>query len=164
MPVKETLDQYELLDIPIIHHGFAAHMRDYQILVEQNQWPNHAKGRYLFTFTHCAVASVVSVLNGDRWQGSWDDVLLDYKKWEEAGHPAGYVWGVCWANTYPGLTYISDSELVRLWSDRTGHSMHEVVIETNVFRLQLVFHDVRVEKVGDGSDLADRMKIPLQNK
>ncbi len=60
--------------------------------------------------------------------------------------PAGFMWGVKSAEAYPGWTYVADSERAAIWSKKMGLPMHEIVIETNVYKLSLVFHALVVEK------------------
>jgi len=39
----------------------------------------------------------------------------------------------------------------------------EVQVETNVFRLQLIFHDLAVHKVSDEVTILDKIHIPIKN-
>ncbi len=85
--------------------------------------------------------------------------------WDQDGEPEGYdssvfVWGVRWAGAYPGLTYLERSATANGWSERLGRPMHEIRIETNVFSLNLVFHDVVIAKLRDDVPILDRVNIP----
>jgi hypothetical protein len=72
------------------------------------------------------------------------------------------VWGVCWAEIYPGLTYLEDSKAASDWSQRLGQPLHEIQIETNVYSLNLVFHDVIITKLGSEAPTLDRVNIPIE--
>ncbi len=161
MDVKSKLAEYPLLDCAILGHGFASYMRDYVLTVEQTVWSRHRAGRYLFTFSHCPVANVRSTVSDEVWKKSWDDVFTNFGRWKREGEPEGFVWGVCWSLAYPGLEYVSTSELARTWSHRLGRPMHEVTIETEAFHLQLVFHDVDVEQLDDTVEVVDKVIVPL---
>jgi hypothetical protein len=96
------------------------------------------------------------------WKKAWADVFVDYAEWEAAGEPEGFVWGVGWSTAYPGLTYIDESPRAREWSERLGKPMHEVSIETEVFKLHLVFHDFTVTKLSDEVRVLDKVMFPLK--
>jgi hypothetical protein len=141
--VKERIEHDELLfDSAVVSHGYAPHLRDYHVVVELGH------GRWLYRFTHCPEAHVTTAVTDEAWRHSWDEQFTDYEAWEEAGAPEGFVWGVCWAEAYPGISYVDGSERARRWSERLAHEMHEAAIETNAFRLGLVFHDLVVEQIG----------------
>lgn len=161
MDIKAKLDEYPLCDVAVLEHRFARYMRDYVLFVEQNVWTGKPKGRYRIVFTHCVVANVRTTVSDEIWKQSWEDVFADYERWKAEGEPEGFVWGVCWSNAYPGLEYASDSALALAWSERLGKVMHEIVVETEAFHIQLVFHDVRVEHVDDRSNLVDKTITPL---
>lgn len=144
--VKEQVEQDELLfDNAIVSHGYALHLRDYHVVVEASA-ASGSSTRYLFRFTHCTEAHVTTAVTDEAWRDSWDEHFTDYAAWERAGEPDGFVWGVCWADAYPGMSYVEDSDRARRWSERLAREMHEVAIETNTFRLELVFHDLVVEE------------------
>jgi hypothetical protein len=94
---------------------------------------------------------------------SWDDVLIDWDEWEAADNPEGFVWGKKFADAYPGLSYVTDSPLAASWTERLGHEMHEVMIETNTFLLRLVCHDLRVQQLAVG-DPATQTLQPLDGE
>lgn len=155
---RDRLEQ--LFDLPILSHGFAPYQRDYLIESEIGG-QSESRGRYLFTFTHCPIANLSTTVPDATWKLSWDDRFIDYQRWLASGEPDGYVWGVNWAMAYPGPTYVEGSHLAAEWGDRLGRAMHEAVIETNAFRLQLVFHDLRVERTGDDVSVYDQVTFPL---
>jgi hypothetical protein len=162
---REKIEDNPLLDVGVLSHGFAPHMRDYDIVFEamwgEKEWGD-AKGRYLCRFTYCPEARVVTSVGGEAWIQSWDETFKNYAKWEKAGAQEGYVWGVCWSMAYPGMQYIENSHLAALWSQRFGKQMHEAELETNAFILRLVFHDFSIEKISDEVGVLDKVLFPLK--
>ena len=150
------LEEWPLFDNAIVAHGFVPYMRDYELTViatASTPGPgarSYQEGRYRFLFTHCVVADVETAVRDAVWPQSWDDVFTDYAAWERAGAPAGYVWGVNDMAAYPGAVYLPDSPRAAGWTRRVGHPMHEVRVETNSHTIRLVFHALRVYKVGQG--------------
>jgi hypothetical protein len=53
---------------------------------------------------------------------------------------------------YPGATLLGDSVGARDWSHRLGKQMWEVIIETNLQNIELIFHDLRVTDLPDADD------------
>jgi hypothetical protein len=107
-------------------------------------------GRYRYRFTHCHEALARTTIEAARWRRSWDDVFTDRKRWESAGEPAGFVWGVAFVEAYPGMSYVESSERALHWAEALGQSMHEVRIETNIVDLRIVFHELRVDQLAVG--------------
>ena len=166
MTMKERLAEYgDFVDVGILRHGFAAHMRDYEVLFEalwgHKQWAD-AKGTYLLRFTHCPEAAAVTAVSDEGWKRAWSDTFIDYAAWVAAGEPGGFVWGACWSTAYPGLTYVDGSDLARSWSERLGKPMHEVSIATEAFELRVVFHEFAVTKLNDIVSVLDKVMIPLK--
>lgn len=154
--VQQKLDDGPMFDMAVVEHGFAPYVRDYDVLVDvaapaSDRTRSYVEGRYRYRFTRCVVANVKTVVPDDVWRRSWDDVFTDYKAWEAADHPDGYVWGVCWQDAYPGLTYRENSDRAREWSERLGKPMHEAVIDLNAQKIELVFHDVFITKIAQGN-------------
>jgi hypothetical protein len=156
-------------DSAIVSHGYAPHLRDYDVVIDVvaalpaevpkgDTVGNYIKGRYRYRFTHCPEAHVISSIGDDGWRESWDDVFIDYERWEAAGNPEGVVWGVNWADAEPGLSYVTDSSSAASWTERLGHKMHEVIIRTNFFVLRLICHDLRVEQLAVGDPLTQTLK------
>ncbi len=167
MSVKATFEEYSLYDVAILSHCFAPHMRDYDILIEA-MWGVHewgdARGRYLCRFTHCPEAHLLTDLSDEGWRKSWADTFIDYAAWERDNAPEGFVWGVCWSNAYPGFKYVDNSKLAAKWTERFERDMHETFIETEVFTLQLIFHDFIINKVSDDLGVVEKTMIPLTSK
>ncbi len=138
--IKRAL-QEPLFDACIVKHGFAPFLRDYDVVAQIRTF------QFLYRFTHCTSATVTTAVKDDFWKEAWEDIFTDYSTWERAGCPDGYVWGVCYALTYPGARYIEDSAVAREWTGRLGKQMHEVRMETNGHNLNLVFHDLIVREL-----------------
>ena len=162
MDIKKKLGLIELFDIPISSHGFAHHMRDYQFVIESATHED-GTGKFLITFTHCFDLKYECTFDKDLLKRSWSDDLIDYKKWKESGEQEGYVWGVNWANSYPGFELKKESKLAQKWEDRLDGPMFEMKLATNVFNLKFVFHDFNFQKIGEGTPIIDQTTIPLKD-
>lgn len=166
--LRERIEQDEVfLDSTIVSHGFAPHLRDYDIVIEvpaakPDGSGSYIEGRYRYRFTHCPEVHVTSAVRDDVWQESWDDHFIEYAAWENAGAPSGFVWGVGSADAYPGLSYVPDSPLADSWTKRLGRDMHEVCVESNAFVLRLVCHDSHVERLAVGDPVTGEL-TPIEN-
>ena len=168
MTVKERLADYGgFVDVGILNHGFAPHMRDYDIVFEAlwgtKEWAD-AKGTYRLRLTHCPEATTTTAVSDSGWKQAWSDTFIDYSQWLAGGEPPGFVWGVCWSTAYPGLSYIDDSPRAQHWSERLGKPMHEVRITTEAFQICVVFHDFTVTKLNDTVQLVDKVTFPIKSK
>jgi hypothetical protein len=162
MTIKEKLAEYPLIDVAVLHHGFAPFMRDYDVIAEIDDAIGTGSGIYRYRFTHCTEAHVTTLVSDDTWRQSWDDLFTDYERWTESDSPDGFVWGVCWSMANPGLTYHGDSPSAQEWSARVQQPMYEVTIETQVYCLKLIFHDVIIQQVSGEANVIGRVSIPLQ--
>lgn len=111
-------------DEAILRHGFAAHLRDYELLVALHDQREEPK-RERWVFSHCVLVETHTAHSAQNWVKSWDDALTgpNYEgAWNRLG---GYVW-VEYAVAYPGPSYIADSLEAAHWSTELGHLMHEV--------------------------------------
>jgi hypothetical protein len=172
---RERIESDDLLfDSGIVSHGYAPHLRDYDVVFDVpaalppevpigDTTGSYIIGRYRYRFTHCPEAHVSSSVGDEVWRLSWDDVFTNYEAWEAAGNPDGFVWGTDWADAYPGLSYVTKSPLAASWAERLGHEMHEVIVETNTFALRLVCHDLRVQQLAVGDPLT-RTLSPLDSE
>lgn len=130
----------ELYDGAITSHGFDPFMRDYWI--EVARWTDSDDGApYTYRFTHCVLVEVTSLLPAQTWMESWA-TPTDLAAWERSGS-GGFAWGVGWANI-EDAALTPGSERAREWASQVGHDMHEVVIDTNVYRLTIIFHELVV--------------------
>lgn len=159
--VEDQLKELNLIDVGIFRHGFTSYMRDYFLEYEVGGTTSHA-GRFLCLFTHCVVTNVETRVKAETWQESWSDTFIDYQTWLDALEPAGFVWGVKWSLAYPGLEYIRNSKLADAWSKILKNEMHEVVIDTDTFHIQLIFHEIKVEKLSSDVTVINKVIIPLK--
>jgi hypothetical protein len=165
MTVKDKLAEYGgFVDVGILSHSFAPHMRDYDVVFEalwgKEKWAD-ARGTYRLRFSHCPEVTTRTAVPDSGWRQAWSDIFIDHSQWVAAGEPEGFVWGACWSTAYPGLSYIDDSPRARQWSDRLGKPMYEISIATEAFELRVVFHDFTVTKLNDTVRVLDKVMFPL---
>ena len=141
------------IDFGVMHHGFAPHGRDYVLILQ-------AAGTYELTLTHVVELHYETRVHDEVWPASWDDRLTDYATWEAAGTPEGYVWGTNWSLAYPGLDVPDDDPIAARWSQRLGKPMFALAMETDRFRLSIVFHDVRTRKLSEDDSTIRQVLIP----
>ncbi len=144
-----------IFDSGIMRHGFSSYMRDYDVIAEVPALRPDGSGsyieeRYRYRFTHCVEASVQTKVPPDTWQKSWSDEFIEYAAWQAAGEPDGFVWGMEWAEAYPGVEYVQSSEAAAAWSQKLGKQMHGIRIETNAYVISLVCHDLVVTRLATG--------------
>jgi hypothetical protein len=136
-----------VFDEAIVFHGYADYMRDYDLFIDVSR-SSTDRQCLRYRFAGCVQATAISALERRAWRQLLDDRLLDE---DRAGQADGFQWWVKWQCLYPGMTLVPDSAEAERWSHDTGVTMFEAVIETNVHRISLVFHDLVVESVADGS-------------
>ncbi|MGO4856908.1 YxiG-like protein [Arthrobacter sp. 2MCAF14] len=142
----------EVFDDEIAFHGFAEHMRDYDVFVSVTADPSIGIGTdYLrYRFTHCVRATVTSAVAPSVWKRSLDERLTDYEAFTAAGDLNGYVWGVNYQVLDPGMTLLGQSSEASGWTEQLGIPFHEARIQTNGHNLELVFSDLVVERMEPG--------------
>lgn len=165
--MKDKLDRYGgFLDVGILSHGFAWHMRDDDIVFEA-LWGKgrsaDAQGTYRLRLSNCPEVTTTTTIADAFWREAWSDTFIDYAQWLAAGEPKGSVWGACWSTAYPGLSYIDDSPRAKRWSERLGSPMHEVSVATEAFEIRIVFHDFTVTKLDDTVRVMDKVMFPLNS-
>lgn len=143
-------------DFAVLRHGFADHGRDYAFIVQTG-------GTYELVLTHVVEMHYETRVRDDVWPESWDDRLTDWAEWQAAGQPDGYVWGSNWSLAYPGLEVPDHDPAAAKWAERLGKRMHAMAIETDRFRISMVFHEVRSKKISDDNSILDRVLIPLSS-
>jgi hypothetical protein len=142
----------DVFDQALLFHGFAKHMRDYDVYIYATAdpatgiTPDHLRYR----FTKCVACTATTTVRDDVWPRSLDDRLIDYNSAIEA-ELDGYVWGVNWQMLYPGMTLVQASAEADAWSSRLSMPFREAVIEGNGHRLALVFVDLEVEVLQAGA-------------
>lgn len=120
-------------------------------------------GRHQVQFTHVAELSYATAVADEALAQSWGEEFVDYQSWLDAGGPEGYVWGTCWSLAWPGIRAIESSAKAASWTDRLGKPMYEVEIETDRFRMNLVFHSLRWARVSDETSTVSSVVIPLSS-
>lgn len=141
--VKAVLQAHDFFDQAVVEHGFLRYNRDYRVVAEiaGQRFPGanvEILARYTLVFRGCVEVYYRSNLQNL----DLDDVYIDFQRWEKAGQPAGFVWGVNYADAYPGARYVDASERAASWQQALGRTMHEVMIETNTYNLALVFAEL----------------------
>ena len=158
--VKELLEREDFFDAAIVRHGFTDYMRDYEVIVAaRNGPPNTDVHKY--QFIGCVEAHCQTKLNSDFTQSLSDEFVYSGPDYPEKEDPPGFIWGVRFADAYPGLTYVENGERSEYWSKLLGRKMHEVVIETNAYILRLVLADVRYAFLGNEPDVVLSKDMPL---
>lgn len=147
------------MDFGVMSHGLAEHGRDYEFIIEDCL--RSSPGTYRLTFTHVVDLEYTSALQPMIWTKSWSDDFIEYERWEAAGHPDGYVFGTNWSNAYPGFAVPEDNDKAASWSNKLNRKMHSASIETDRFKLTLVFHDVSLAKLNDETPTISQVTIPL---
>lgn len=152
-----------LFDSAIVRHGFAPYLRDYDVIAEvfaakPDGTGSYSQAQYRYRFTHCVEAHVETTVDPETWKASWTHKFTTYEAWARAGAPAGFVWGVGSSDAYPGASLVADSPPATAWSQKLGRPMHELQIETNAFRLNLVCHDLRISQLAIGDPSSGELK------
>lgn len=160
----------DVFDQAIVFHGFAEHMRDYDVFGYAAADPRTgiAPEHLRYRFTHCVHATAVSAVHRDVWRRSLDERLLDYEAYLAEPELDGYVWGVNWQALYPGMSLREASAEADAWSRDIGIPFLEARIETNGHNLELIFSDLTVTRVEPGfapfavPHDGPEVKIPLE--
>jgi hypothetical protein len=147
------------LDIGVMEHGLAKHGRDYVFILED--CISHRPGTYRLTFTHIVEMTYETALSPSGWLKSWSDDFIDYKRWEDAGEPEGYVFGTDWSLAYPGWTALTDDAAAASWTEKLGRPVHAASLETDRFKLKLVFSDARLEQLSENAPTVRRVIFPM---
>jgi hypothetical protein len=137
--IRSALLLHDPADGTILRHGFSDSFRDYELEVEIVN-PESTCNNYTFKFILCVVANIECILPTSVLTHSLNDRLLKLPPPDISG----YVWGVNALVLYPGWHIDVDSEIAREWSNQTGLPFFDIVFETNVQRIELVFTDVKV--------------------
>ena len=157
-PVDNLLSWLPPFDFAVLDHGFEPHGRDYFLVVQDTLGGD--PGTHRLVFTHVVHLDYETGVSDDAWRRSLGDELTDYGAWQEAGEPDGYVWGTNWTNAYPGVSVLRSSELADDWGRRLGLEMFEMGLETDRFKLCLVFHSIRHTKLGDDIGTIGKVIVP----
>ncbi|WP_159679290.1 hypothetical protein [Luteimonas sp. 9C] len=160
-PLDAILDWLLDCDFGVMDHGFVPHGRDYTFLVESSMGKD--AGRHQVQFTHVAELSYATAVADDVWAKSWGDVLVDYQSWLDAGEPDGFVWGTCWALARTGIRAVEPAPKAAAWAARLGNPMYEAEIDTDRFRINLIFGSLQWAKVSEETSTVSSVAIPLSS-
>lgn len=158
--VKELLQREAFFDCAIRRHGFTNYIRDYEIIVSGRDGPPYTDV-HKYQFVGCVEAYYETTL------GEWfnksisDDFVYAGPEYPDQVEPDGFIWGIREALAYPGLEYVDNGERAAYWSGKIGRKMHEVLLETNAYRLRLVFADIRHSRLGHEPDAEIKNDYPL---
>jgi hypothetical protein len=75
-----------------------------------------------------------------------------------AGEPSGFVWGVEWAEVYPGVEYVEQSDAAAARTEHVAKPMHAIQIATNACAIDLVCHDLLVTRLAVGNPITGELK------
>lgn len=157
-----TLDS--LIDTAILAHGFTPYKRDYYFHIETMWQQENYAGQYIVFFRHCYDLTYQSLGGAETLLKSWDDCFINYQDWENAGEPEGYVWGTNWANAYPGFSNLDNSAKAKEWTNKLGKEMKELLVESEIFKLNLIYSDWTIKKLNNDTGLISQVLFPLQDK
>lgn len=118
-------------------------------------------GQHKLQFTHVVDLSYTTAVSDDVLAKSWGEEFIEYQAWLDANEPEGYVWGTEWSMAWPGMRALESSIKAQKWSTRLSKPMYEAEIETDRFRINIVFHSLRYAKVSDDTSTVSRCLIPL---
>jgi len=158
-PLAELFNWLPQVDFAVLAHRYANHGRDYVVTIEDCIGAN--PGQHELTFTHCVEAHCETRVGDSVWPKSWSDEFIDFRTWQGAKEPEGYVWGTNWSNAYPGIRAVDASDLAAEWSGRLGKPMFEATLETDRFFLRLIFHSLQVRRLNDRTDTISQVHTPL---
>lgn len=157
---KITLEWFT--DAAILAHGFAPYKRDYYFQIEVLWQLENYAGQYLVSFSHCYDLTYKTLAVPETLMQSWDDCFIHYKEWEKAGEPEGYVWGTNWANAFPGFSNVDNSPKAKEWTAKLGKEMKELLVETEIFQLNLIYHDWTIKKLNSDTKLISQVLFPIE--
>lgn len=158
--VKELLEREDFFDAAILRHSFTDYIRDYEIIVgARNGPPNTDIHKY--QFVGCVEAHYETKLRENFTQSLSDENVHSGPEYPDKDEPDGFIWGVRFAESYPGLMYVENGERAIHWSRIVGRSMHEIALETNCFNLRLVFADLRYAFLGNEPEVVLPRDMPI---
>lgn len=139
----------DVFDQALVFHGYSDYMRDYDLFVHVTADPRTGTrpAHLRYRFTHCVRADVRTAVPEEVWALSLDERLVTY---DEGVDLDGYVWGVAWQMLYPGMALLEGSSEAGRWSAALGIPFHHAEIRTNGHDLDLVFSDLRVDRLDPG--------------
>jgi hypothetical protein len=168
LTVKELLERESITDAVIFRHGFTDYIRDYEIIVGARNGPPHTD-IHKYQFIGCAEAICSTHLvrtfhepTSIFGQSLADEFVFSGPDYPEKDDPNGFIWGVRFAEVLSGWAYIENGKRARFWSDAVRRKMHEVYVDTNAYRLELVFADIRYSFLGHEPAVTVQKDYPLK--
>lgn len=146
--LESIMEEYDLLDNVLLHHGYRTYMRDYELVVEVHVGPQD-QGVYSYLFTFCTESHVVTARTDENYRTLLDESLILPEAVEER---QGFVWGRLSSQLYPGWLLKRGSEKAARWHRRIGLHFHEVEIKTNAYVIGLIFSGIVVSKISNVVD------------
>ena len=155
----KNLTLADLVDSNIISHGFVYYKRDYYFHIDTILQGDFA-GEFLLLFKHCYELSYSINLDANILKQSWTDIYTNLKTLQDNGEPDGYPWAAG-LNAFPGFSIVQSSAKAKVWSDKLGQTMNELLVETN-FTLNLIFHSWILKKIDKPTDLLSYLTYPIE--
>ncbi len=162
-PDLSSIKLESFIDAAILTHGFTQYKRDYYFHIETLWQKENYAGQYIVYFKHCYDLTYESTGSRETLLKSWDDCFINYKDWEDVGEPEGYVWGTNWAIAYPGFSSIPNSIKAKKWTDKLGKEMQEVMVESEIFKINLIYQDWTIKKLNNDTNLISQVLSPFNN-
>jgi len=150
----------DFYDAAIVRHGFTDYIRDYEIIVAGRNGPPMTDV-HKFQFIGCVEAHYQTKLREVFARSLPDEFVYSGPDYPDKDDPYGFIWGVRFADAYPGLAYLENGERAEYWSHLMGRKMHEITVETNAYLLRLVFADVRYAFLGHEPEVVLQKDMPL---
>jgi len=158
--VKQLLKREDFFDAAIVRHGFTDYMRDYEVIVAARNGPPNTD-IHKYQFIGCVESHYQTKLERGLAQSLADEFVYSGTDYPDKKEPDGFIWGVRFAEAYPGMEYLETGDRAEYWSRLLGRTMHEVSIETNVYLLRRVFADVRYAFLGNEPEVVLPRDMPL---
>jgi hypothetical protein len=129
----------EIFDVLIHGHSFDEHNRDYLFKLETN-WNNNNHGNYILRFKNCLYLQCQ--LN------STDFENLD--------------WSGTATMAYPGFLEVKDSKKARELSEKVGMELKEIILETALYKLNLVASEFELKKLNSDTEFIDQVSFKFE--
>ncbi len=160
IPDLSSIKLDDFIDTAILSHGFMPYKRDYYFHIE-TLWREPFAGQYLLLFRHCYEFNYITFTGEKTLLQSWDDLFIDFDKYEKAGGPEGYVWGSNHIGVYTGFSHVDNSQKAKDWSERLGKPMIEVELEAEIFKMDFILHDWTLKKLNGKTNLISQLVFPF---
>lgn len=129
----------EIFDVLIHRHSFDENNRDYLFQIETN-WIDNNHGNYILRFKNCF--ELQCELNS-----------TDFKNID---------WSGTSVMAYPGFQEVKDSKKANELSKKVGMELKEIILETALYKLNLVTSDFDLKKLNSDSKFIDRISFKIE--